>query len=329
MRATIPDVRRSLAIWAALLIGASPACLLQLDNEISCGDGVVDVRAGEECDPAVPSSFEDACSSPLATAACDPDTCMIIDDFGECSVCGDGIVDALRGEECDGDELGGEVCPGGNGALRCGSECLLDYSECDACGNGVVDEGEECDYNNVGGFATERPCAGSPDEEVPPLSAPTKPFRSGSTTVCREDCRWDRSGCGFCGDGVQDDGIPLQEGVSSPPEWCDGERFSDPRLITEFGPLCNDPETQRPAVTCGDDCRSFIEIDNGCCLRHNAACPDSGIGKPGGAGGDDDGGTDGDGPPPVPCCWAVANPDGGDPCYNSFESDGGLRRLCR
>jgi hypothetical protein len=155
---------------AALLLGATPACLLRLDNEISCGDGYVDRRAGEECDPAVPASFEDACPSPLGTAACDPDTCTLINDIEQCSVCGDGIVDIDRGEECDGDSLNGNACPGGNGALQCGQDCLLDFSECDACGNGVLDPGEECDYANVGGLATERLCAGSVDDEVPPLS---------------------------------------------------------------------------------------------------------------------------------------------------------------
>lgn len=305
-------MRRSLAIGAALLIGGGPACLLRLDDEISCGDGYVDAAAGEECDPALPSSYEDGCPV-LGMADCDPVTCELINDAAQCSVCGDDRVDVDRGEECDGDNLGGNVCPGGNGSLQCSTTCMLDYTECEACGNGVVDEGEECDYENVGGFASERPCAGSVDDEVEPLSSPDKPFVSGSTTVCRTDCRWDRSGCGFCGDGVRDDALPVQEAVSSAVEWCDGEIFDDGRLIEVFGNLCDDPEHERPAVACGDDCRSFVAIDNGCCLRHNAACPEGEMGEP---------------PSGLPCCWAVSHP-GEDPCYTSFEADGSARRLCR
>lgn len=331
-------MRRSLATWAALLIGGSPACLLRLDNEIACGDGFVDQRAGEQCEPSIPSSFEDACDGP-GIAACDPVTCQVIDDRDQCAICGDGFVD--EGEECDGDTFNGNACPGGGGALQCNSDCKLDFSQCDSCGNGVIDEGEECDDGNGGGFATERPCAGSVDDKIPPLSSPTKPFASGTTSVCGEDCRWDRTGCGFCGDGIRDDSTPVQGGDSSPPEWCDGEKFDDTRLASEFGVLCQDNPESRPAVTCGADCQSFVEVDNGCCLRANANCPELGLGDPSGPGdggsassGDtDDGGggesTTGDEPPALPCCWAVAHPEDDDPCYTSFEADGSARRLCR
>lgn len=347
MRATIPEVRRTLAVWAALLIGGGPACLLRLDNEISCGDGFLDESAGEECEPSLTDSYENKCPGLYGVAACDPNTCQVINDAAQCSACGDGVVDVERGEECDGDSLNGNVCPGGNGALQCSNTCQLDFSECEACGNGVVDEGEECDYadqSSIDAFADPRQCAGSDDETVAPLSSPTKPFSSGSTTLCRTDCRWDRSGCGFCGDGVQDDSIPVQDGVSTAPEWCDGERFDPLRLEAEFGPLCPDP-AQRPAVTCGANCQSFDPINDGCCLRRNAACPDLGIGEPGGGGtpgdtgstgpsdtGTDDGATTGattgDGDPVIPCCWEVAHPNE-EPCYTSFEAGGEARRLCK
>lgn len=319
-------MRRTLAIWAALLVGGGPGCLLSLDNDVACGDGFHDPRSDEECDPGDPSSFEDACPGVLGRADCDPETCQIIDDFAQCSVCGDGLVDIDRGEECDGDSLNGRVCPGGKGGLQCNDTCLLDFSECDACGNGTVDEGEECDPGNQGDLGTARPCGGAnlgTPEEIPPLASPTKPFTSGATSLCRSDCRFDRSGCGFCGDAVQDDSVPVQDGLSSPPEWCDDERFDPVRLDSEFGPLCEDPETERPNVTCGDDCRSFVKIDDGCCLRRNAACPGSG---PGDSAGGTDGDTDGE---ELGCCYGFAHPEDDRPCYESFQSDGSIRQLCR
>ncbi len=326
-------------------MGLGPACLLRLDNEISCGDGFVDARAGEQCDPAVPSSYENECPGGLGTAACDPNTCTLIKGLAQCSVCGDGWVDVDRGEECDGENRNGKACPGGEGALQCDDTCMLDYSECEACGNGEIDEGEECDPKASGDLIAARPCGGvnlgTPDE-IPPLPSPTsKPYVSGETSQCGLDCRWVRSGCGYCGDGVQDEGILLEDGVNSSPEWCDDRQFDSERLATVFGPLCDDPAV-RPSVACGDDCQSFISIANGCCLRRNAACPEddpgpsgetaddpttTGAGETSGSGGSDGGikGSD----EQLQCCYGLANPDAEDPCYSSFEAGGIIRRLCR
>ena len=88
-------------------------------------------------------------------------------------VCGDGVVDSDRGEECDdGNVLDGDGCDSmcliegagvcGDGVVDPGEECddgnTTDGDGCDSacliegagvCGDGVVDPGEECDDGNT------------------------------------------------------------------------------------------------------------------------------------------------------------------------------------
>ncbi|MEM6294305.1 MAG: hypothetical protein AAGA54_23730, partial [Myxococcota bacterium] len=185
------------------------------------------------------------------------------------------------------------------------------------CGNGRLDEGEECDPNIDADFVTPRECGGSnlgTENEIPPLASPNKPFTSGTTTLCRDDCTYERAGCGFCGDGVRDDSIPLQNGVTVAPEWCDGLRFDQGRLDSEFGELCNGNAELRPSVRCGDDCYSFDKIADGCCLRRNSPSPY-----------DDDGSLPDD---ELPCCFGLTFPDQ-EPTYSSFEANGAIRILCK
>jgi len=88
----------------------------------SCGDGIVD--PGEQCDGTVPGGV--TCESLQyagGTIGC-TDDCRL--DLSHCvvstpAVCGNGRRDP--GEACDGDDLGGAVCPHG-GTLRCQPSCL-------------------------------------------------------------------------------------------------------------------------------------------------------------------------------------------------------------
>lgn len=138
-------------VLLACLIGGSlgaAACLLELDNEIACGDGYADPNSGEECDPGDLESFRLACGG--RPGSCNPDSCTL-----EC--CGDGMVNGS--EECDGPDLG-LASPGGepteendcraltvpgtdvvyaSGNAGCTDECRFDRSQCSLCGNGQVD----------------------------------------------------------------------------------------------------------------------------------------------------------------------------------------------
>ncbi len=293
----------------AAMVGGT-GCLLELEQAISCGDGFVDLAAGEECEPELPETFLSACEDTNrreGVGACDPATCMIINDPMQCGVCGDGIVDADLGEECDGQNLNGKACSGSDSSLQCGADCRFDFSECDPCGNGELDAGEECEVTLVPGFGGERACAGGDGQPgLQPLVG-TKDYASGTTSRCL-DCKWDRSSCGFCGDGQRDVAPLLAPSVNGPTEWCDGadkdrarleERFSD----TFWCPL----DDEIPNAACVDTCDDFELRDPPCCKQSGARCPrlvDE-----------------------VKCCYAYDHPEDPTPCQ--FVGSGGLDQRCR
>lgn len=271
--------------WGALLgawLGAvlGPACTLELSSGFSCGDGYWNEDAGEECDPGVPESYENACvgtNRPYGTADCDPGTCEIINDTRQCGECGDGYVDELLGEQCDGDELNGASCPGGVGTLQCSTACRFDTSACRKCGNGTLDAGEECDPNvEPGTMQTPPPCV-----NLPPYYA-DKPYTSGQAGACRDDCRWDRSTCGYCDNGrLEGAHVLVDEGITAAPEQCDGDEFDPMALDAALADsVCTivDADLWPTTRTC-EGCFeiSFIEDPHEpCCVRKGGACPEEG-----------------------------------------------------
>jgi hypothetical protein len=71
--------------------------------------------------------------------------------------CGNAIIEADRGEVCDGNEnLGVADCTtvdGGftAGTLTCNSNCQYDTTACTTCNNGVIETGEVCESDNLQG----------------------------------------------------------------------------------------------------------------------------------------------------------------------------------
>jgi len=97
----------------------------------TCGDGLIDVTAGEQCDDAAANSdtLVDACRTRCLRA-----------------FCGDTIIDT--GEECDDGDLNSDVNTG-----ACRTTCKTAF-----CGDGVIDEGEMCDFGTGEPAATPDAC---------------------------------------------------------------------------------------------------------------------------------------------------------------------------
>lgn len=306
--------------WA-LGLGLAAGCLLELQATISCGDGYVDRAAGEECDPEDEASFAEVCSAlgRPGLAECDPVDCTLRAGEIECGRCGDGIVDSLRGEACDG-SVENASCPSGEGRLGCTAECEITDLGCEQCGDGELDPGEECDDRaTIGGLIDPRPCAGSDLFEFPvvePILAPVaKGYASGTVASCR-GCRWDRSACGYCGDGELDLATALDfEGGVAQAEVCDEDRFDPAAIAIELPVLVAGCEAEaeatglglRPNVTCGPTCRELVHPpeDVPCCRTAAEPCPATGE--------------------PIPCCHASIYP--GEPACDTFTTPSGGETL--
>ena len=93
--------------------------------------------------------------------------------------CGNGTIEADRGEVCDGNEnLGGADCmtvAGGftAGELTCNSNCQYDTTACTTCNNGTLETGEVCESDNLQGHTCESETDGA---------------RSFGTLACNETC---------------------------------------------------------------------------------------------------------------------------------------------
>ncbi|HKA31416.1 MAG TPA: hypothetical protein VKH82_18685 [Candidatus Binatia bacterium] len=165
-----------------------------------CGDGILD--PGEQCDGTLQGVTCELLQYAGGTIGCTAD-CRF--DLTHCVVstpaaCGNGRRDP--GEACDGDDLGGAVCPHG-GTLRCQPSCLaLDTSACFTCGDGRRDPGEACDGTDLGGAT----CQSLGD--------------AGGPLACDALCRFDRTGCFRRGNGRVDPGEECDDGNTVSGDGC-------------------------------------------------------------------------------------------------------------
>ncbi len=156
-------------------------------------------------------------------------------------VCGDGVID--EGEQCDGNNLGGENCLSlgfAGGLLACSGACRFIVTGCNpvsTCGNGTIDPGEECDGTLLDGETC--------------LSR----GYSGGTLACQVTCRFDETGCTsiLCGNGEIDPGEDC-DGTAAFEETCETLGYYGGTLACMEN--CRfDPSSCMSFGTCGDGIR--------------------------------------------------------------------------
>ena len=178
--------------------------------------------------------------------------------------CGDGVINAGLGEECDGRSLGGYTCQDVDsttlgGVLRChppGTEnaCTFDLSQCSrpTCGNGLLEPGEECDGYDLNG----QTCVGlGHDAGQLGCTGPEDP----------NPCTIDESGCldsPYCGDGNVDVGQGEEcDGNSMNGETCATLGFLGGTLNCDLQCQFDTSNCQEPI--CGNDTREATELCDG------------------------------------------------------------------
>ncbi len=211
-----------------LLVSAMyTACDTKVTTKDNCGDGILD--PGEECDGSevpitacVELGFYEQNGSLVCAAGCSLDVSVCS------SRCGDGIIHAIHGEQCDGENLAQTSCIDlqlGGGQLACKSSCRWDTSGCEVnavCGDGTVAfPFEQCEPGDLHGETCE-----------------TLGYYAGEL-ACSEDCQsFDETGCvGSCGDGI------VQEAEG---ERCDGSDLA--------GETCQTQGFYEGELVCGSDC---------------------------------------------------------------------------
>jgi cysteine-rich repeat protein len=245
---------------------------------VICGDGTLNLAAGEECDDGNnvnADGCEGDCTNPFCgNGIVDPpdEDC---DDGGESAfcnidctpaVCGDGKVNATAGEECDdsgesvscdidctpavcGDGMlnatSGEQCDDNNviGGDGCSAICLNEV-----CGNGIVDPAEDCD--DVGESATcDADCttAGCGDGTIN-TTAGEICDDGGESPTCDADCT-----PAVCGDGTHN---------APAGEQCDDGGESAACDVDCTPVICGDGMLN---VTAGEECDDGNNLDaDGC-----------------------------------------------------------------
>ncbi|MEZ4463085.1 MAG: DUF4215 domain-containing protein [bacterium] len=265
-----------------------------------CGDGFVQLGAGEACD--------------VQAAWCAG--CQLVD----AELCGNGMVEAAQGEECDdggradgdgcsalcrtercGDGVvqGDEGCDDGNDVAGdgCNPACALEF-----CGDGVVQAGEECDDGALDVDGACRPgcvAARCGDGVVQSGVEACDDGNAEGGDGCSPTCEVERCGDGLAGPGEAcDDGNDVAgDGCTA----CQVDACGDGRPGP--GETCDDGNAAD-----GDGCSKACQLEN------PDACGDGNVGR--GEACDDGNTVPGDG------CDATCRLENPDACGNGVRDAG-------
>lgn len=214
-----------------------------------CGDGVV--GGAEVCELGQFGGSVSLCRTPenlngIRSQICGPGCRSYVNDANAVCVvatCGNGVIEAAAGEECDDGSL--------NGVYGfCGNDCTRETAF--FCGDGQLAGGEACDcgLDAAMSYADGRAYGAGPGS-----CADINGVYSSSPHA---SCSWDCSGpASYCGDGVVDAG-----------EQCDGED------VTWAGKLCS---SSSPSAYKNQPCTTDSECGGGVCggtgAGNRQACP--------------------------------------------------------
>jgi cysteine-rich repeat protein len=219
-------------------VGGADGCSGDCRSDETCGNGVVDVAAGERCDDGN-ATAGDGCSA----------DCRVIE------TCGNGVFEAERQEVCDdGNTVNGDGCS---------ADCRSD----ETCGNGYVDfaREEQCDLGAENSDQPDAECRTScelprcGDGIEDRLRGETCDLGEGNSDEPGEDCR---SNCQprRCGDGVMDEpGEVCDDGDAVSGDGCSADCLSlevcgNGYVDFAAGEVCDDANLDDDDA-CHTDCR--------------------------------------------------------------------------
>lgn len=177
-----------------------------------CGDAILD--PGESCDP------------PGSPAGAHLNPCR-----GDCSVCGDGIVQGGDGEQCDdGNTINGDGCNNDCTAPACGNGVIesLQSETCDPPGS-LQGNGNSCRSDCT--YCGDGVLQGGHSETCDPPGTPS----GVNSNPCRLDCT-------FCGDAIRNGNETCDD--ANTVSGCDPQRPKiqlDPCQNNCTAPICEDP----------------------------------------------------------------------------------------
>ncbi len=212
--------------------------------------------------------------------------------------CGNGVIE--DGEDCDGDDLGGEDCASQGsvgGELSCNDDCTFNTDACNDCGNDALDGDEVCDGTDLamedcvsqgfdfGELGCADDCSAFDDsmcgtmacndgmingDEVcdgmdlagEDCTTMMPPFDGGTLACDAMNClSFDISGCTYTCGNDSADGMEVCDGTDVGAEDCTTQGFDGGTLGCAMD--CGSYDTSACTYTCGNDSADGTEVCDG------------------------------------------------------------------